>query len=197
MKNIHPIKEKGELKKFIKGEMKSGKTRSQVYRELKPYYKKSLHSLAVMVGEFPEMKLRKKYLWHSYLMGAGMLLLSLSMILLLLVEYKTRDADSVYYSLVFPAVIPVVSVWVFQFIPFGMRVGRILAYFSIPYIVYGLSVVSPDGNVDAEVGTYASVSLVSAITVITISSILHKKIMKNYGFFGPRRLSEGEYSFPE
>lgn len=189
----HPIKNKNDLKKFVKREINGGKTRRDLFQEIRKYYD-SEHSLAVMIGEFPEVSLKKKYRFRSIILGLLLIAMAVSHFYLF---FRTIEGDpDVYYELaVLPLVLIFIAVWVFQFILFAMRIAPLAAYGTMIFLVYGLAKNSPDGKPDVLTGIPFLIGFASSLIVVWLAGFLKKKLMPGYGIMGPGRDHEGNYRF--
>lgn len=191
----HPIKEKKILKKFVREEIASGKSRQQLFLEIKNYYK-SKHALAVMVGEYPESHLRKKYRPLSLVLG------SLLMITALLYGYDnfenmvSTDSYAIIFFLI-PVAFIAVGTWTFQFVPFGMRLSYYVAYIALPLVLYRLGQIIDPDHPDWYSAIPGIALLVLGFLIVGISSHLWKKLTPGFGLLGPKPDRKGNYELSD
>lgn len=171
---------KKEALKTIKDRIQVNTPRQEILNELSDqYFNKTTISALIASTIDPQTKEKYKML-NNLLLG----LLALTIVAKILVGI-------VIFSSLSPFLIPIAFVLPILTIWFALEVSKFKGYiYNILGMLAIASIFNSIGNI-GEAGIYGIIDVVLVASICGLSFYLGKKMFPNYGFFGPKKDTEG------
>jgi hypothetical protein len=173
---------KKEAIKTIQDTIQVNTPRQEILNELsEQYYDKT--TISVLIASTIDPQTKEKYTTlNNLLLG----LLALTIIAKILVGI-------VLFSSLSPFLIPIAFVLPILTIWFALEVSKFKGYiYNILGMLAIASIFNSIGNI-GESGIYGIIDVVLVITICGLSFYLGNKMFPNYGFFGPKKDTEGNF----
>lgn len=172
---------KNELLELIDEQLKSGKSKKEIFRALTSQYGDQ-DRMAKLVALFPTEEDRKKYeILNSVLVY---ILLGLGLMKIVLVLSSTEQFTGLSY--LFLLLLPALNIlFAMEVKKMRASIYRILAVLTAMGFLRSLQHVQPDA--------YFLIDVFFVIVIIGLSLFLASKMFPNYGFTGPKKDAKGKY----
>ena len=160
-----------EISKLAKSKILEGKTRTEVFNEIKAETNEKNELIAKIVRFIPSLAARKKYSTLNTVLGVLICIVGAMKILAVLPMLGQFSNGAVLaFALIVPILNVILAIAVFRY------VGSIYQMVALLTVTSTLRSIQNMGDLDA----FIIVDIVLIVALITISLILHNKMMPNY-----------------